>query len=63
MGQTITSIFLGLLIFVLGVKVGVSFLSDDLLYKNKIRIHEHKYFQSWRYIKKLLQNNYDNGLQ
>jgi hypothetical protein len=27
MGQTITSIFLGLLIFVLGVKVGVSFTS------------------------------------
>lgn len=62
MGQTITSIFLGLLILVLGIKIGISFLSDDLLYKNKISTHEHKYFQSWRYIKKLLQNNYDNGL-
>ena len=58
MGSLILLLLLGLGIFVLGNKVGIVLLADILLYKGKISIREHKYYKSWRCVKKLLRNDY-----
>lgn len=58
MGSLILLLLLGLGVFVLGNKIGISLLADILLYKGKISTREHKYYKSWRCVKKLLRNDY-----
>lgn len=54
MGTLILIIILNIVVFILGMKFGLSFIANSLLANRKITLSEYKYIGSWKYIKDLL---------
>lgn len=57
MGELILLIGSHLIIWILGLKIGLSFIADDLYNTGKIGIIELEYMKSWKYLYDIILSN------
>lgn len=57
MGELIILICSHLVMWILGIKVGLSFIAEDLYNMGKIGVIELEYMRSWQYLYDIIQSN------
>ena len=54
--NTILVVIICIILFILGIKVGIGFVLDSLTKDGKLSVEEYIQFSSWEFIKKSLLN-------
>lgn len=57
MGELIVLISSHLILWVLGIKIGLSFIADDLYNMGRIGAVELEYMKSWQYLYDIIRSN------
>ena len=57
MGELIVLISSHLILWVLGIKIGLSFIADDLYNIGRIGAVELEYMKSWQYLYDIIRSN------
>ena len=57
MGELILLISSHLILWVLGIKIGLSFIADDLYNMGRIGAVELEYMKSWQYLYDIIRSN------
>lgn len=52
MGELIFAIIVGVLGMLMGIKLGIAHLAEDLLHQLRLKPEEYSYINSWEYFKK-----------
>lgn len=57
MGELIILICSHLVMWILGFKIGLSFIADDLYNVGRIGVIEREYMKSWQYLYNIIRSN------